>query len=427
MALEQAQEKSWTRRPRVPRKLVGLFAGLVIAGTLLFLLGLRVDPLRSWQSYLVNFLFWGGLAQGAVVFAAIYNVVGAKWGPSPRRCAEGMVVFLPVNLALFFPLYFALERFFATVREINPARGAWFDPRFIFVRGGLGIALMTVLSLLFVYYSLRPEVGWGRARRLSPRSRLFDWITEGWEGDRIEQTRCQRGTDVLAAGVLLAYPLTYTFMAFDLIMALDPFWYSSLFGGYYFISSFYLGLAGIGVVSVLIHRQLGAAVATPAQFSDLGRLLLGFNLTYLAMVWSQYIVIWYGNLPEETHFIIVRLWKMPWAPLSWAVLVLSVLFPFLIFLSRRAKHVPMLIFAVSLSIALGLWLERYVLVVPSLWSDAWMPLGWIELGVTAAFFGAAGLSYLFFLSTFPVIPFPSAAVSSPLSEEKESERNVVRA
>jgi len=105
--LEQERERSWTLRPRVSRKVSLIFGGLLGLGTVIFLVGLRIDPLRSWQAYLINFLFWGGIAQGGVVFAAIYHVVGGKWGPPVRRCAEGMAVFLPLNFALFFPLYFA--------------------------------------------------------------------------------------------------------------------------------------------------------------------------------------------------------------------------------------------------------------------------------------------------------------------------------
>jgi len=426
MVLQQEREQSWKLLPQVSPRWQAIFGALLSCGALIFFLALRIDPLRGWQAYLINFLFWGGMAQGAVVFAAIYHVVGGKWGPSVRRCGEGMVAFLPVNFALFLPLYFTLDRFLSPARELNPARGAWFDPRFIFVRGGLGLALMTVLSLFFVYYSVRLEVGWAQERKLRPRRWLYEWITDGWQGEAVENQRCQRGMDVLAAGVLLAYPMTYTFMAFDLIMALDPFWYSSLFGGYFFISTFYLGLAGLALVCVLMQGQVGSSVVTPSQLSDLGRLLLGFNLTYFAMVWSQYIVIWYGNLPEETQFIILRVWKMPWAIFSWSVLALSVFIPFLISLSQRAKRVPAIVFSLGVLIALGLWLERYVLIVPSLWHSDSVPLGWIEIGVAAGFLGACGLSYFFFLRRFPVIPFAFAsAQSAVLLENKGAGQSAV--
>lgn len=420
--MQEDLEKNWTVHPVISPRLIWIFGVLTALGIATFLLSLQLDLMRGWQAYLVNFLFWTGMAQGAVVFAAIYHVVGARWGATVRRLGEGAVAYLPVSLVSFLPLYFGLKKFFSDVRQVNPDRGVWFDPRFIFVRGGLGLGLMTVLSLFFVYYALRPEVGIAREQKLKPRNWLYEWMADGWQGEQAEILRCERGVDFLAAGVLLAYPIVYTFMAFDLIMALDPFWYSSLFGGYFFISTFYLGLAGLAVVAALLRWNLGNLVITNSQLSDLAKLLLGFNLTYLSMVWGQYIVIWYGNLPEETHFIILRIWEKPWAVFSWSVFVLSVLVPFLFFLSRRAKQAAWVLFLTGLSISAGLWLERYVLIVPSLWNQARAPFGWIEVGITLGFLGAAGLSYVFFVQNFTVLPYSKILVSPESQEEKDTER-----
>lgn len=406
-------EERWTRPSPVTPGLMRASLGLLAVGAVVLVTGLVADQGRAWQIYLVNFLFWGPLAQGALVFAAIYHVVEARWGLSIRRLAEGMVVFLPVSFLLFLPLYAGLGLFFDRVQELNPQRGAWFDSRFIFVRGGLGLGAMTVVSLLFVYYSLRPEVGAALERGLRPRRWLYGVLAQGWQGERLEIQRSERGMDVLATGVLLAYPITYTFMAFDLIMALDPFWYSSLFGAYFFISTFYLGLAGVAVVVSLLART-GLPGITTRQLGDLGKLLFGFTLMYAAMLWSQYIVIWYGNLPEETQFVVLRLWERPWAALSWSALVASIFLPFLIFLSRKAKENPLIMGTAATLIAAGLWLERYVLVVPSLWHGEMVPFGWLEIGVTAGFLGAAGWSYGFFLQHFPLLPLtPSAQALNP--------------
>lgn len=401
--MQRSWEERWKDPLSIPRGLTWTLGALLAVGVVAFLTGLLLDPGRAWQVYLVNFLFWGALAQGAVVFAAVYHVVGAQWGPPIRRLAEGMSAFLPVSLALFAPLYFGLELFFGEVRVLNPDRGAWFDFRFIFVRGGLGIGAMTVLSLLFVYYSFRPDLGVLVERRLRPKDWVYGWLVEGWQGEQAETQRSERGMDVLAAGVLLAYPIIYSFMAFDLIMALDPFWYSSLFGGHFFVSTFLLGLAGLTIGAALTHRYLGIQDITPAHFLDLGKLLFGFCLTYMAMLWSQYVVIWYGNLPEETHFVMLRLWERPWAVLSWSVLFATFFIPSVIFLSRRAKQVPSIMLAVGTLIAAGLWLERYVLVVPSLWHGEGAPFGWLEVGVTLGFLGVAALSYLFFLRHIPIV------------------------
>ncbi|HZD40146.1 MAG TPA: hypothetical protein VE131_05450 [Terriglobales bacterium] len=413
-------ENNWTLRPCISSKMALGFGALAGIGLVTFVISLLAAPMRAWQSYLINFLFWTGLAQGAVVFAAIYDVVGAKWGAPLKRLAEGMAAFLPVSVLLFLPLYGGLKIFFSRVHELNPSRGAWFDPRFIFVRGTLGLGLIAVLSIFFLYYSLRPEVGLAQEKKWRGVTRLHHWIAKDWRGAQTEVDRCQRGLNLLGAGVLLAYPIVYTFMAFDLIMALDPFWYSSLFGGYFFVSTFYLGLAGLAVIVVLIHWSLGDRVISAYELWDLGKLLLGFDLTYFAMAWAQYIVIWYGNLPEEIHFVIVRLWTLPWAAISWSALILSVLIPFLVFLSRQAKQVPSVILSLGIVISVGLWLERYVLVVPSLWERSGVPLGWIDIGITAGFLGALGLSYVFFLRNFPVVPMAQAAAEATSEKAVET-------
>lgn len=411
--MQQGWEERWKNPLSIPPALTRILGGLLAVGVLAFLTGLLLDPGRAWQVYLVNFLFWGALAQGAVVFAAVYHVVGARWGPPIRRLAEGLSAFLPVSLVLFLPLYFGLDLFFGQIREVNPDRGAWFDFRFIFVRGGLGIASMTVLSLLFVYYSFRPEMGLLLERGLRPRQWIYRWLIEEWQGERAEIERSERGMDVLAAGVLLAYPMIYSFMAFDLIMALDPFWYSSLFGGHFLVSTFLLGLAGLTIGAALSRRYLGIHDLTPAHFSDMGKLLFGFSLLYMAMLWSQYVVIWYGNLPEETEFVMLRLWEKPWAPLSWSVLFATFFIPSLVFLSRRAKEIPSVMLAVGTLIAAGLWLERYVLVIPSLWHAEVVPFGWLEIGVTMGFLGVTGLSYAFFLKHIPIVPLARFPLVSP--------------
>ena len=196
-------ENNWTVRPSISRKMVLGFGALAGLGVVSIVVSLIADPLRGWESYLINFLFWSGVAQGAVVFAAIYHVVGGKWGPSVKRLAEGMAAFLPVSVVLFLPLYVGLKIFFSRVRELNPSRGAWFDPRFIFVRGSLGLGLMAVLSLLFVYYSLRPEVGVAREKKWQGLTWLHRWIAKDWRGEEAEVDRCQQGLNLLAAGVLV--------------------------------------------------------------------------------------------------------------------------------------------------------------------------------------------------------------------------------
>lgn len=182
---------------------------------------------------------------------------------------------------------------------------------------------------------------------------------------------------------------------------------STLFGAYIVIGSFYGGLAATAISAVRTRKPLGLETALGRdQFHDLGTLLFGFCLTTVAFFWSQYAVIWYGNLPEETEYVILRTKEMPWAPFAGAVLLMSFLGPALLLISRWMKQNAMALAAVSSVIVIGMWLERYLLVVPSLWHRPELPLGWIELLITLGFLAAFLLTYLAFVTRVSILAGP---------------------
>jgi hypothetical protein len=217
-------------------------------------------------------------------------------------------------------------------------------------------------------------------------------LTESrWKHDRSTLTS-------LAIAVLVLYAFVFSLIGFDLVMALDHRWYSTLFGAYFFMSSFYVGLSGITVTVILARKYLPPTdqVQTGA-LSDLAKLVFAFCLLTAYFLWSQYLVIWYGNLPEEVGFFILRMHNASWAWLTWTALALMFAIPFLALLSRRAKQNPFLLCIVSIIVLVGMWIERYLLVAPSLALTRGPRLGWIEAITTATFVAAMALSYSVYL------------------------------
>lgn len=351
---------------------------VVLIGAVTFIQAINgTNSLRAWQIFLVNFLFWTGISQAGVVFSAMLYVTGARWGEPIRKIAEGMVAFLPVSLLLFPLLFWGLDTLFPWIHGSTTAlhgtvaaeRVLWLHAPFHVVRDGIALLLLSVFSLVFVSYSLA-----GR----------------------------ERTSRILSPILLILYGVVYTLLAFDLVMALDPHWISTLFGGYFFIGNFYVGLAAIAISTVLMRRRLSLdEKMTPSLYHDLGKLIFGFSLFWFYLFFSQYLTIWYGNLPEETAYIIVRFKEFPWVYLSWAVLMLVWVIPFLALLGRNPKRNPLVLSLVSGFVVIGMWLERYVLVVPSLWHAEGFPLGWIELSITLSFLAAMLLTYLAFWRVVP--------------------------
>ncbi len=384
---------------KIPRGWMILFGLLALAGASAFLLGIGgPQSLRAWQAYLINYVFWTGLSFGAVLFVAVLNMTNARWGRSLKRLAEGLGVFLPASFLLFWVLYFGREEVFPWVREPSPERAGWLNVGFLFARNGAGLLLLTLLSMALIYYSVK-----GDREFIGRPAGIVD--PEGgkpWKAQR-----------VLSPIIGILYAFILSVLAFDLIMSLDAHWYSTLFGAYYFMSSFYAALGGLVLVSHLVGRTHGLReYIHPHHLHDLGKLLFAFCLFTGYLFYVQFLVIWYGNLPEETKYVILRVRFTPWEPMGWTVLGMIFILPFLILLSKKWKMNPAVMIPVSLLVLVGMWLERFILVAPSLWKEKNLPLGLVEVLITAGFLGVMALSFSAFLRRVPRLP-----VSDPLFRE----------
>lgn len=308
------------------------------------------SPAQVWPVYLVNVVFWTGLAAGAVLFSAVLTLTGARWAGALQRLAEGFAPFLPVSCLLLVGLWPGREVLFPDLASSFPARKLWLDPAFLFPRDGAALALLAAAGLVLA----------AGGRKTSPRS------------------------PAPAVVYALLYAVVLSLVGFDWIMALDPRWMSTLFGAYYFVGSFYAGLAALAVLAGVFAQRLRLG---PAQTQDLGTLLLGFAFTTGYLFFVQFLVIWFANVPAETHYLLLRLREKPWGAVSWAVLVVGFCVPVAALLFRGVKARPAALRAVGCVALVGLWLERFVLVVPSLAPSGGRPPGWAEFAVTAGFLG----------------------------------------
>jgi hypothetical protein len=339
---------------------------LLALGVATFVVALALgQPVRAWQAFLLNFLFWTGIVQSGVVFAAAYQVSKGRWSDAFRRMGESLVFFLPVSLVLFVAMMlFGASSIFVWARTPVADKRLWLSVPFLGTRDLLVFAGLFALSAAYVHYSQRPV--------LHPAE---------------DAERCTRRTRVLAPVLLIAFGLGYSLIGFDLVMSLDPSWYSTLFGWYFFVSAFYAALAFLAIAAALFHHL------TADETHDLGRLLFGFCLLTGGLFWAQWLVFWYGDLPEEIAFVIRRYYRMPYAPLAWTATYGAFIVPLVVLLSKDLKRKPKRLMAVACWILAMLWLERYVWIVPSIWSGASAPL-LIEALITAGFAGGFGWGWM---------------------------------
>jgi len=379
---------------------------LTFAGMVAFFLGVTgATPLRAWQAYLVNMVFFTGLAQGMVVLAATLQMTKAQWGRPVKRLAELAAYFLPLSLVFLVIFYFGRAIVFPWIEHPIPAKQAWLNDSFLFARDFLGLLALAALSYAFLKNSLKPD-------RMTMAAMTRD------DDSTHVQTALQR-SGTIATVLVLAYAVIYSLLAFDLIMSLDPHWYSTLFGAYYFITSFLTGMASLVVILVIARKRFGLQSYIGAkQFHDLGKLIFGFTIVAGDFFWSQFLVIWFGNLPEETQYVILRIREMPWAALSYIVLFGAFAIPFVLLLGRGVKKKPNAMLAIAVMLLIGMWLEKFLLVVPSIWHEGTLPLGISELLITLGFLSIFVLTYAFAISRHPILP-----VGDPLLREELRSRH----
>jgi hypothetical protein len=385
---------------------VGLF---VFSSNLIF-----GDAAVTWGAFYVNTVFFMGLSLGGTMTTVIMQIVRATWGAPIRRLAEANIAFFPVAFTALMTTYFGREYLFYWGRAPMPGREWWMQPTFVYIRFFILFALLFILMARFVFLSLRGDVGLAhdRAQDKSKWSLpIHKYLLSGWRGAEREVLPLQRNMSVSAPVVVFAYAIVVSLFSFEMIMGQNPSWMSNLFGAFIFVSQIYIGWASLALMTMFFsktNKKFGELISTQ-QTWDLGKLTLGFCMLWGYMFWSQFLVQWYGNLPEETQWLILRTREYPWKGVAWLVFAMCFIIPFVCLLSRDLKKTPVAYATVCFVLMSGVWLDRYLIIMPEV-SPGVVPFGLTEIGIFIGFLGA----YLLCIRTF-LAKFPFVTVSHPLT------------
>ncbi|MEM7416956.1 MAG: hypothetical protein AAF389_15720 [Gemmatimonadota bacterium] len=386
-----------------------VIGGMVVVGLLAFVWRLTENPLSAWISYVTNWMFFSSIAMGSVMFAVATWIVKAKWNWSLRRVSQAQAAFLPIAFVLLLPMLTLGEEYFPWIAAMEydyivQKKEAYLNIPFLVTRNLVGAAILFGVGCYFVYLAVRPDMGLveddGDAGRASWRERLG----QGWAGQEQEEVSSYRRMTTLGPAMALIYAFVMTIFSYDWAMSLEPHWFSTMFGPWYFMGAFWGGVASTGLWAIYLRRknkEVGKLIGLQ-QRHDLGKLTFAFTVFWGYLFFSQYIVIWYGKLPWEQAWIIRRSAE-PWGGFSTLAVCLCFVVPFIGLIGRKPKMKPPIYGFFACVIMLGLWLERYGMVAPSLHHEGdpiftiWQPLiGLLFLGL---YLGAVR----WFFHTFPVI------------------------
>lgn len=379
--------------------LIIIASAFVLVGALGFVIQLSGNhPERAWQAYLINFLLWSAISQGGLLFSAVMHITKAKWGGPLLGLSESFAAFFPLSLVLFVFLFLGSNHVFPWIHHDLQAQEAWFNMAFLFSRDVLALLALYGLGGGYLYYALR-----FRHKQIPPQGMVQSFLVHRWSQSPKDETWCRSRMSLFSVLYILAYTLVLTLMAVDLVMSMEPHWVSTLFGPYHFVKAFYMGLGALIVLASLFRMTQGAQSGlSSSHFHDLGKLFFAFCLLWADFFYCQLLVIWYGNISEETSYLIERALIQPWSGLAWTIFGLCFFLPFVMLLNKRIKTKPMVMTVLCVVVILGFWLEHLLLVGPALNRHTTsLPLGVFDALIFLGFLGLMVIAVAWFLKVFP--------------------------
>ncbi len=317
-----------------------------IIGLLLGLVGFFVDRGHFFHSYLIAFVFWLSLALGGLFFTMLHHMVGATWSVVLRRFSENIMSMFLFLAIFFIPILFGIGDLYhwshadiVAKNELLMGKTPYLNVPFFIIRTIIYFAIWVFLAGWFYRLSLAQD-------------------------QEFEEGRLARMKRISAPGMVL-FALTVTFAAFDWLMSLNASWYSTVFGVYIFSGSVLSVLAFITLLAIYLRgKGFLVDVITVEHYHDLGKLLFTFVVFWGYIAFSQYFLIWYGNIPEETQWFRNR-WGGWWQFITLLIVFGHFVLPFVVLISREAKRSLPVLTAMGFWLLFIHWVDLYWVVMPA--------------------------------------------------------------
>ncbi len=354
------------------------WAGAIVGGVSLAA-ALASDPHRAWSALLVHNFYFLSIALMAVAFIAAHAMVRAGWLAVLRRVAESMAGYLiPGAVLMIASLAGARSLYIWADPEIVAA-----DVLLIHKSAYLNLPAFAVrmIVILLVWIGFARALAAAHRARDAAQDRDEKGVAAPWDPSH----RVVR----VSAAFLVACIATYCLAAADWMLSLEPHWVSTLFPWYAMSSGFAAALAVLTLLAIALRRRGDLPELRPDHLHDLGKYLFAFSIFWAYLFYSQFMLIWYANIPEESAYFDLR--GGPWFTLYAINLAINFALPFAL-VPRAMKRREGLMIFISLAIVLGHWLDFYLMAMPSGFDTP--PLGWIEIGTGI---GVASIFYLAWL------------------------------
>jgi Ni/Fe-hydrogenase subunit HybB-like protein len=394
---------------------LAFFAGIVVSGFCAFAWqvygGLGVSGLRRpvfWGFYITNFVFWIGLSHAGTLISAILRLANATWRRPVTRCAEVITVFA-LSIGATFPIIHLGKPWLAFWLFPYPSeRGLWPNIRSPLLWDFFAINTYLLGSVTFLVLPMIPDMALIRDRATGLRKKIYAVVAVGWRGTPKQWHRLESAMAIMAVAVIPVAVSVHSIVSWDFAMAPVPMWHSTIFAPYFVAGAIFSGIAALIIAMALLRKFLHLEdYLLRIHFENLGKLLLVMSLLWFYFVFAERLTAWYGNEPSEmTVFWVTQTGS--YSPLFWLMVFCNFLLPFPILAIKKLRTIAGCVIA-SIGVVIGMWLERYLIIVPSL-SHKYLPYSfgtyrptWVEITITAATFAGMAMLYMLFAKTVPII------------------------
>ncbi len=343
-------------------------------GVVGLLLGIFTGHLElAWQALLINSIYFTGIGYAGLAFSVIFTISDAFWGRPIKRIGEAFASFIPIGTIIFFILFFAGNSIFEWYDhdKVIHSKEGWLNIPFFVGRNLVLFLFSAWLASLYLKNSIRPDIVLARKMGDYFKNKFADKFVKNFCDSEKEIETAYHKNKRIAPVLALTYALLTSFIAFDWMMSIDQEWFSTMFGVQFTVSSLMGAGAFLIIITGILRRKFQLTdYLSINRHHDLAKLTFAFCLLWTYMIFSQVLVIWYANLPEETPFLVLRMFSLEWGWLFWVIFFMLFITPFFGLMARTACCSIWFSRLVAFIILSGLWLEKYFIITPSLQENA---------------------------------------------------------
>jgi Ni/Fe-hydrogenase subunit HybB-like protein len=386
--------------------------------------GLGVTGLNRpiyWGFYITNFVFFIGISHAGTLISAILRLAKAEWRRAITRSAEVITV-----LVLFFGVLNIITDLGRPDRLLYTIFHGKFQSPLLW--DVVSISTYLICSSVYLFLPLIPDIALMRDKfKGTNRGKVYRILALGWEGTEKQWEILERAISLMAVLVIPIAISVHTVVSYVFAMTIQPMWHSTIFGPYFVTGAIFSGIAGLLIAMVVIRKSCHLhAYMKPVHFNNLGLLLLVMSLLWFYFTFTENLTSFYGAEPSHLAVFYAKL-TGAYAPYFWAMVFLCFIFPVAILSNRKTRTISG-VFVVSCGVIVGMWLERFTIVLPTLINPrlpiergAYTP-SWVELAITAACFAAFILLYILFVKAFPIVSIWEIKEGKELGIEETAER-----